>query len=143
MGKLKKDGFLEMTAHHTVCIMLYTMNVLTNRLSSVVGLAFCCSITDVFMALTRLIAETKYSKIGAFVGVALLIPVWFYFRLVAFPFNLYFIFQKIYGINDKLEKPNTLDNIYFILLGMIFILSIYWFYLIMISICKFLKKGIL
>ena len=87
-GKLKKDGFIEMVAHHIICIMLFVMTVMTNRLNVVLGLIFCCSITDATMSLTRLVAETKIAKIGGIFAVILLIPFWTYFRIIAYPINL-------------------------------------------------------
>jgi hypothetical protein len=77
-----------MATHHIICIMLFVMNVMTNRLNVVLGLIFCCSITDATMSLTRLVAETKIAKIGGIFAVILLIPFWTYFRIIAYPINL-------------------------------------------------------
>jgi len=62
-----------------------------NRLTCVISIIFSTSVTDVFMSFTRLVAETKYNKIGGVFAVILLIPVWTYFRCIAYPINLYFV----------------------------------------------------
>lgn len=45
-------------------------------------------------------------------------------------------------MNAGYGKTNTIDDIFYILLGMIFILSCYWLYLIIKSTFNFLKKGV-
>lgn len=70
------------------------MNVMCNRLSCVVCLIFATSVTDIFMSLTRLIAETKFNKIGGIFAVILLIPSWTYLRCIVYPINLYYVIIK-------------------------------------------------
>ena len=118
------------------------MNVLFNRLACVISIIFSTSVTDVFMSFTRLIAETKYNKIGGVVAVILLIPVWTYFRCIAYPYNLYLIVLKSREKNAAYGKTNTIDDTFYILLGMIFILSCFWLYLIIKSTLNFLRKGV-
>ena len=78
-----------MLTHHIICLMLFAMNVLTNRLEVTIGLTFCCSLTDIIMSFTRLISETQYSKFGGVFAVLILIQSWIFFRLIAYPINLY------------------------------------------------------
>ncbi len=89
LGQLKQESFIEMATHHVICLMLFSMNVLTNRLLPTVALTLCCSVTDVVMTLTRVFIDTEYNKIGGVIAVLFLMPSWFYFRLVAYPYNLY------------------------------------------------------
>lgn len=60
-----------------------------NRLTCVVCIIGATSVTDVFMSFTRLIAETKYNKIGGVISIIFLIPIWTYLRCVAWPIYLY------------------------------------------------------
>jgi len=78
-----------MATHHLICLMLFTMNVLTNRLEVTIGLIFCCSLTDIALSIVRLLSETKFYKLGGIVAVTILIPSWIYFRLIAYPIYLY------------------------------------------------------
>jgi len=104
LGKLKKDGLLEMFTHHMICLMLCVMNVLTNRLEVTIGLIFACSLTDILMSFTRLISETKYCKFGGYFAILVLVPFWIYSRLIAYPLNLYNIIIEVIKFNDNLKK---------------------------------------
>jgi hypothetical protein len=63
LGNLKKESFIEMATHHIICLMLFTMNLLTNRLVPTVALILCCSVTDILMSLTRVLIDTQYNKV--------------------------------------------------------------------------------
>jgi hypothetical protein len=95
------------------------------------------------MSFTRFIAETKYNKIGGVFGVLILIPCWTYFRILAYPYNLIDIMNNTKIFNEKNGKSNNLENIFFVLLWMVFILSSYWLFLILKSTINFLTKGII
>ena len=131
-----------MATHHVICLMLFSMNVLTNRLLPTVALTLCCSVTDVVMTLTRVFIDTEYNKVGGLIAVALLMPSWFYFRLVAYPYNLYQIMVFSNKFNKDNNNSQSLDNIFIVMLTMIILLSIYWLYLIVKSTSNYLKKGI-
>jgi hypothetical protein len=91
-----------MATHHIICLMLFSMNVMANRLLPTVALTFCCSVTDVVMTLTRVFIDTEFNKIGGVIAVVFLMPSWFYFRLVAYPYNLY----QIVGFTKEFNKGN-------------------------------------
>ncbi len=63
LGHLKKESFIEMATHHVICLMLFSMNLMTNRLVPTVALIFCCSVTDILMSLIRVLIDTQYNKV--------------------------------------------------------------------------------
>jgi hypothetical protein len=69
LGNLKKESFIEMATHHIICLMLFSMNLLTNRLVPTVALILCCSITDILMSLTRVLIDTQYNKVFSFLTI--------------------------------------------------------------------------
>ena len=78
-----------MALHHLICLLLFFMNVNSNRLAVTVGLTFACSVTDILMSLTKVFTETKYYIVAGPLAVFFLMPFWFYFRIIAYPINLY------------------------------------------------------
>jgi hypothetical protein len=74
-------------------------------------------------------------------AVLVLVPSWTYFRLLAYPYNLYQIMSFSLQFNKQIANSQSLDNIYLIMLSMIIVLSFYWLYLIVKSTAGYLRKG--
>jgi hypothetical protein len=79
----KANDYLEMMFHHLVTFYLYAFSFLTNTYIGGV-VAYLHDIADIFVSLTRIIAETEYKALTA-ITFAFTLVEWFHSRLWVFP----------------------------------------------------------
>jgi len=129
-----RNDFVEMMLHHIVTLFLYGFSYLINMTAGGLVIMFLHDWADVFTSFVRCFTETtliSFTLISAF-GMTVS---WAYTRLVIFPQIIFYacfsgvdIYQGAGFIGDKFLGS---------LLIVLFILHIYWFYVLIKSIKKF------
>lgn len=92
-AKNRSNDYVEMMFHHLVTFYLYAFSYLSNCLIGGV-IAYIHDIGDVFVAFTRIWAESEFKATTAYTFIFCLI-VWFYTRLLAFPYCIYIATWKL------------------------------------------------
>ena len=82
--RAKGRDFIEMGLHHLIAIFLFLGAYFLNSIPEGAAIAFLHDLGDIFINLTRFSAETKYSKVTAFLFVLSIIT-WILTRLLWFP----------------------------------------------------------
>lgn len=99
----KQNDYIEMMFHHIVTFYLFAFSFLSNQLIGGV-IAIIHDAGDIFICINRIYAELHYSKrIMAPMFITFMF-VWFYTRLMIFPYIIYVATIKIdvYGVSPYL-----------------------------------------
>mmetsp|Transcript_97904 Transcript_97904/g.134633 ORF Transcript_97904/g.134633 Transcript_97904/m.134633 type:complete len:139 (+) Transcript_97904:506-922(+) len=86
--KERSNDYEEMLLHHVCTVILYTVCISVNNYVAGCPIMFLHDITDILVAFSRLVSETKLSKL-AIPFFLLNMVAWFYFRLLCFPHIIY------------------------------------------------------
>ena len=139
----RKQAFGEFLIHHLASTLLIIGSAYANNVGIGSNISWLHFITDIPIAAVKILSSTVYetSTMVAFLGV--LIPSWFYFRLMCLPFYIYLIFS-----NDKVPYPDpeltqfdTFTYLNGVFLCVLQILHVYWFYLFLAMLCDYKRSG--
>jgi len=131
----KKNDFIEMGLHHIVTLQLIGGSYLINiwEIGAVIFLIH--DFSDITISISKGLSQTVYQKITAVLFISNM-GVWFYTRMVVFPYLIYIIFVSDVDCGWYLTRP-TIGA----LLSCLFILHCYWFVLFCKMVGNFAKTG--
>jgi hypothetical protein len=119
---VRRTDFLEMTLHHTVALYLYGGSYMFNVWETGAVIAYLHDLTDIFVSSTKMVAETEF-KVTTVVVFITNMTLWFYIRLIVFPYLIYTCYITPIDFGHWCILP-----IYIYLLSCLFLLHIFWFY---------------
>ena len=131
-----------MLLHHSTTFILFTGAYVINHVSIGILVVYTIDFCNIWVHWAKALAGTKFDNVNLINGAMMLIW-WFYCRLVAFPS---FIYKGVYVLPGKISVVKgtpleTVNNILFVFCSVIFVLSIYWFILIVIMIKRAVVDG--
>jgi len=121
----RKYDFFEMALHHVLALYLYGGCYFFNAWECGAVIALVHDSTEILLCLTKVWAETVYSRLTTVVFFAHLFA-WFYVRLVIYPQLIYGCWQAEVELYSKLVQP-----FFCYLLSCLFCLHCYWFTLML------------
>ena len=131
----KKSDFIEMSLHHLVTLLLYGFSYLLNMQEIGSTIAFIHDIADVLTNLAKVMAETIYWKLSA-IPHGSNVFMWFYTRLVVFPWVIYTYVILPTDHDHTIIKRNLAT-----FLCVLVILHAYWYYMVIVIIMHYIYKG--
>ena len=134
-GKKLNNDYFEMVLHHLVTLYLYGYSYLTHTIIGGV-IAVLHDIADIFVTNTRIWSDSKFTW-PLRISFVLLLPIWFYTRMLVFPYIIYTI------IVTPVNFASDYIKFYFaFLLSCLCFLHYYWFTLMIKMVINFFTKGI-
>lgn len=132
-----RNDFVEMFLHHVVTLMLYGGSYMINMTDAGSVIMYLHDWADVFTSFVRCFTETTLTPLSVASALGMLLS-WFYTRLWVFPQVIYWsCFHK-----DIYHGAGFVSDKFFgSLLSILFILHVYWFFVLLKSIQKFIKVG--
>lgn len=130
-----RNDFMEMTLHHGSTLFLYFLSYSINRVEAGAIIMFLHDWADIPCSFVRCFTETTF-VFPALISAIGMVILWFYTRLIVFPMIIYSTFHDLY-------EGSFLFSLYFshIMLICLLILHYYWFYVLILSFSKYIKKG--
>ena len=128
-----------MFLHHIVTLFLYGFSYLTNLTLAGAVIMFLHDWADIFTQFVRCFSETTFLPLALISTLGMTLS-WFYTRIYVFPFIIYE--QCLQPDLDIFEgKPFFTLKFMGYLLGILFILHVYWFFVLLRCIHKFMTDG--
>lgn len=130
-----RNDFMEMTLHHGSTLFLYGLSYYSNRLESGAIIMYLHDWADIPCSFVRCFTETVF-VIPVIISAAGMLILWFYTRLIVFPFTIYYTYVDVSNGEFPIFKYFTGS-----MLVCLLILHYYWFYVLLMSINKYVSKG--
>lgn len=130
----------EMLLHHASTVILYAANITVNIYPAGCPIMFLHDATDIFIAFSRMIAETKVSYLAApFFTINLFL--WFYFRSICFIPIIYTLHSNWTFPAELWLEGQVIRWSVTSFLTILALLHIYWLYLMIAIIVHYTKTG--
>jgi hypothetical protein len=124
-----------MGLHHIVAIYLYVCCYFFNIIEIGGIIALIHDISDIPVSAVKALAETRFSSATAVTFVSHM-TIWFYTRMLILPWCIYLVWTAPVDFGTWYVMPT-----FCYLLGCMFILHCYWFWLFTKMLNKYMKSG--
>jgi hypothetical protein len=132
----RKNDFIEMGLHHILAIYLTGGGYLVNGWEGSAIITFIHDLADLTTGLVKAGAETKFKNQTALIFVIHMV-IWFYSRMVVFPWVIYTLHVTPVDMGSKYSMP-----IFNFFLSCLFMLHCYWFKLFCKMLGRFVSSGV-
>ena len=124
----RRNDFIEFLVHHLATVFLVFGSAYANQVPIGVVISFIHLVSDISASFVKFLGSTYYDKCAVVYFVGVMMPNWFYWRLVCLPFWIYNIFMRpsvsYQPPLDHLTIFLTLNGVYLLVLQF---LQFYWF----------------
>mmetsp|Transcript_29990 Transcript_29990/g.21743 ORF Transcript_29990/g.21743 Transcript_29990/m.21743 type:complete len:133 (+) Transcript_29990:589-987(+) len=131
------NDFEEMLLHHICTIILYGGCIVINNFVAGCCIMFLHDISDIFVALVKMVSETEASDYSALCMVFTLLS-WAYFRVLSFPVIIYQLHSNWTFPDEIMTYGNVLKYTVTFFLSCLVLLHVYWLYLMLQMIVHYL-----
>lgn len=133
----KRRDWIEMLAHHTICLFLFSGGYLMNIVEAAGLVSFLHDSSHIFLGIAKILGETNYGKTNVAIFMLNLIT-WGYNRVYYLPINIY----EIHTISQKVTDWNRFCVFNFTFaLSCLWVLHCYWFFVFWQILFNYFKKG--